>query len=197
MSGACGSPSPPSSPRLRSHRPPPSAHRAGAAAADGARSGARAADQRRPPRARPEAARDLGEALGRSDAAHARDGRRRLLRARVVRLDAVLEAHRALVPVEEAGAAGRCGENLVYSLADVSADAAVEMWMDSPAHRANMLSRSWREIGDLGDPLRRRSRRVRRRPGHDRDRRFRRSRSASRARAAPGRGSRRGSCRCP
>jgi uncharacterized protein YkwD len=39
------------------------------------------------------------------------------------------------------------GENLVYRSPDVSADSAVEMWMNSPPHRANLLSRSWREIG--------------------------------------------------
>jgi len=39
------------------------------------------------------------------------------------------------------------GENLVYRSPDVSADSAVEMWMNSPPHRANILSRSWREIG--------------------------------------------------
>jgi uncharacterized protein YkwD len=39
------------------------------------------------------------------------------------------------------------GENLVYRSPDVSAGSAVEMWMNSPPHRANILSRSWREIG--------------------------------------------------
>jgi uncharacterized protein YkwD len=39
------------------------------------------------------------------------------------------------------------GENLVWRSPDVSADSAVEMWMNSPPHRANLLSRSWREIG--------------------------------------------------
>jgi uncharacterized protein YkwD len=39
------------------------------------------------------------------------------------------------------------GENLAYRSPDLSADSAVEMWMNSPPHRKNMLSRSWREIG--------------------------------------------------
>ena len=39
------------------------------------------------------------------------------------------------------------GENLVYSSPSLTASDAVEMWMDSPEHRANVLSRSWREIG--------------------------------------------------
>jgi uncharacterized protein YkwD len=39
------------------------------------------------------------------------------------------------------------GENLVYSSPNLTARAAVEMWLNSPEHRANMLSRTWREIG--------------------------------------------------
>ena len=39
------------------------------------------------------------------------------------------------------------GENLLYSSPDVTADEGVELWMNSPGHRANILSRSWREIG--------------------------------------------------
>ena len=39
------------------------------------------------------------------------------------------------------------GENLLYSSPSLTARAAVEMWMNSPEHRANMLSRTWREIG--------------------------------------------------
>jgi uncharacterized protein YkwD len=40
------------------------------------------------------------------------------------------------------------GENLLYSSPEVStAASAVDMWMNSPGHRANLLSRSWREIG--------------------------------------------------
>lgn len=39
------------------------------------------------------------------------------------------------------------GENLLYRSPDVTAESGVEMWMNSPPHRANLLSRSWREIG--------------------------------------------------
>jgi len=40
------------------------------------------------------------------------------------------------------------GENLLYSAPDVeNADSGVEDWMASPGHRANLLSRTWREIG--------------------------------------------------
>jgi uncharacterized protein YkwD len=39
------------------------------------------------------------------------------------------------------------GENLVYSSPDLTAQDAVDMWMHSPEHRANILSRMWREIG--------------------------------------------------
>jgi uncharacterized protein YkwD len=39
------------------------------------------------------------------------------------------------------------GENLLWSSPDVTPGAAVTMWMNSPEHRANLLSRAWREIG--------------------------------------------------
>jgi uncharacterized protein YkwD len=39
------------------------------------------------------------------------------------------------------------GENLVYQSPDLGADEAVGMWMHSPPHRANLLSRRWRDIG--------------------------------------------------
>jgi uncharacterized protein YkwD len=39
------------------------------------------------------------------------------------------------------------GENLLYSSPDVTAGSGVDMWMNSPPHRANLLSRTWREIG--------------------------------------------------
>ena len=39
------------------------------------------------------------------------------------------------------------GENLLWSSPDVSPAGALRMWMNSPEHRANLLDRSWREIG--------------------------------------------------
>ena len=39
------------------------------------------------------------------------------------------------------------GENLLWSSPDVTPTRALTMWMNSPEHRANLLSRSWREIG--------------------------------------------------
>ena len=39
------------------------------------------------------------------------------------------------------------GENLVYGSAPFAADDAVQAWLESPPHRRNLLSRSWREIG--------------------------------------------------
>lgn len=39
------------------------------------------------------------------------------------------------------------GENLAYGSPNISADGAVRAWMDSPGHRANILSENWREIG--------------------------------------------------
>jgi uncharacterized protein YkwD len=39
------------------------------------------------------------------------------------------------------------GENLLWSSPDVDPSDALKMWMNSPEHRANILSPSWREIG--------------------------------------------------
>jgi uncharacterized protein YkwD len=39
------------------------------------------------------------------------------------------------------------GENMVWSSPGLSADDAIQMWMNSPPHRKNLLTPSWREIG--------------------------------------------------
>jgi uncharacterized protein YkwD len=39
------------------------------------------------------------------------------------------------------------GENLLWSSPDVDAGGALEMWWNSAAHRKNMLTARWREIG--------------------------------------------------
>ena len=39
------------------------------------------------------------------------------------------------------------GENLLWSSPDVDASRALQMWLDSPHHRANLLTARWREIG--------------------------------------------------
>jgi uncharacterized protein YkwD len=39
------------------------------------------------------------------------------------------------------------GENLLWSSPTVDPSRALSMWMHSPAHRANILNGSWREIG--------------------------------------------------
>ena len=39
------------------------------------------------------------------------------------------------------------GENLLWSSPDVDATSAINMWINSPEHKANMLNRRWREIG--------------------------------------------------
>jgi uncharacterized protein YkwD len=39
------------------------------------------------------------------------------------------------------------GENLLWSSPDVNAGGALEMWENSPPHRANLLTARWREIG--------------------------------------------------
>jgi len=39
------------------------------------------------------------------------------------------------------------GENLLWSSPDVDSAAALQLWMNSPEHRANILTARWREIG--------------------------------------------------
>jgi uncharacterized protein YkwD len=39
------------------------------------------------------------------------------------------------------------GENLLFSSGGLSGAAAVRAWLDSPPHRRNMLSATWREVG--------------------------------------------------
>lgn len=39
------------------------------------------------------------------------------------------------------------GENLLWSSGELTAKQAVDMWMKSPKHRANILTPRWREIG--------------------------------------------------
>jgi len=39
------------------------------------------------------------------------------------------------------------GENLVWASPSLSAGSAMRLWIGSPPHRANLLSRQWRQIG--------------------------------------------------
>jgi uncharacterized protein YkwD len=39
------------------------------------------------------------------------------------------------------------GENLLWSSPDVTPSGALQLWMNSPEHRANILAPRWREIG--------------------------------------------------
>jgi uncharacterized protein YkwD len=39
------------------------------------------------------------------------------------------------------------GENLLWSSPDVDAGHALQMWLNSPEHRANLLTARWREVG--------------------------------------------------
>ena len=39
------------------------------------------------------------------------------------------------------------GENIEYESPDITANEGLTMWLNSPPHRANLLSKSWREIG--------------------------------------------------
>jgi uncharacterized protein YkwD len=48
---------------------------------------------------------------------------------------------------ENAGRPWSAGENLVWGSPDMSAQHAVEMWLGSLRHRANMLAPRWREVG--------------------------------------------------
>ena len=39
------------------------------------------------------------------------------------------------------------GENLLWSSPDIDAQGALQMWIASPEHKANLLTARWREIG--------------------------------------------------
>jgi uncharacterized protein YkwD len=39
------------------------------------------------------------------------------------------------------------GENLVWASPSLSAEGAMQMWISSPPHRANLLSPQWRQVG--------------------------------------------------
>ena len=39
------------------------------------------------------------------------------------------------------------GENILWSSPDLTATSTVSNWMNSPGHRANLLARSWHEVG--------------------------------------------------
>ena len=43
--------------------------------------------------------------------------------------------------------AWRVGENLVWSSPQLSARRALELWLNSPPHRQNLLTAAWREVG--------------------------------------------------
>ena len=39
------------------------------------------------------------------------------------------------------------GENLLWASPDIDPQRALELWLESPAHRANVLKRDWTEVG--------------------------------------------------
>ena len=82
-----------------------------------------------------------------ADTAFARDGRRRVLRPRLVRRDVVLDADRAAGTRSRAIGAGRSARTCSGRRRASIPPGAVAMWMRSPAHRANILNPRWREIG--------------------------------------------------
>jgi uncharacterized protein YkwD len=53
--------------------------------------------------------------------------------------------HQSLTPIMQACTARGAGENIAYG--NVSADAMMTMWMNSPGHRANILTGSYTGIG--------------------------------------------------
>jgi uncharacterized protein YkwD len=54
-------------------------------------------------------------------------------------------AHQSLSPIMTGCAARGAGENIAYG--NVTADAMMTMWMNSPGHRANILNGSFTHIG--------------------------------------------------
>lgn len=54
-------------------------------------------------------------------------------------------AHQSLTPILRACTARRVGENIAYG--NVTADAMMRMWMNSPGHRANILNPAFTHVG--------------------------------------------------
>lgn len=54
-------------------------------------------------------------------------------------------SHQSMTPILRACAARRVGENIAYG--NVTADAMMTMWMNSPGHRANILNPAYTHIG--------------------------------------------------
>lgn len=52
-----------------------------------------------------------------------------------------------LVYPQGSGGYWSVGENLLWSSPDVDPSGALKLWMNSPEHRANILSPNWREVG--------------------------------------------------
>lgn len=54
-------------------------------------------------------------------------------------------SHQSMTPILRACAARRVGENIAYG--NVTADAMMRMWMNSPGYRANILNPSYTHVG--------------------------------------------------
>ena len=65
------------------------------------------------------------------------------------------------------------GENLLWASPSIDAARALSLWMGSPGHRANLLSRRWREIGISAVHAASAPGVYGGQRGHDRDRRLR------------------------
>ena len=77
------------------------------------------------------------------------------------------------------------GENLLWSSPDVSASAALDMWLNSPEHKKILITARWREIGLAAVHVQLGSWFVRRTRSHHRDRRFRRQALGTATNPAP------------
>ena len=111
-----------------------------------ARVGRAAAAKRDPRRPRPRRTPAEREPQRGGNTAFAGDGRGRVLQARLVRRDVVLDADLDWYPL--AGyRSWSVGENLLWSSPGVDPARALDLWMGSPEHRANILNPRWREIG--------------------------------------------------
>ena len=106
----------------------------------GARVGRAPAAERRPGRSRPRRAPAERQARRGGGPAFARDGRRRLLRPRLVRRDVVLDADREVVSARGLSELDRSARTCSGRRRASIPPAAVAMWMRSPPHRANILN---------------------------------------------------------
>ena len=103
-------------------------------------------DERDPHGAWPAPTTRLAPAFGSRRLSHQPDGPAGLLRARVGERSRFLERIERFYPSRRARS-WSVGENILWGSPEVSASTAVREWMMSRPHRANILSREWRDVG--------------------------------------------------